>query len=126
MVSVSGLFLGLLLGACLFPGSGRLIVPVEVYLPFSLLSGGLKADVGADCISPPGIGFGIGLALFVSFTSFLRFSRPVSENAAGNNSDVFVSSVVFLSSRINWSSVFVRVLSRIWVASDDIRAVAAC
>ena len=46
IVSVSGLFLGLLLGACLFPGSGRLIVPVEIYLPLSLLSRGLKADVG--------------------------------------------------------------------------------
>ena len=45
-VSVSGLFLVLflVLGACLFPGSDRSIIPVEVYLPFSLFSGGLKAD----------------------------------------------------------------------------------
>ena len=128
IVSASGLFLVLLLllGACLFPGSVRLIVPVEIYLPFSLFSGGLKADVGPDCISPPGIGFGIGFDLFVSFTSFLKSSRPVSENAAGNKSGVFVSPVVLFPSRIISSWDFVRMLSRIWVASDDILAVAAC
>ena len=43
-VSFLGLALFLGLGACLFPGSGRLIIPVGVYLPFSWIAGGLKAD----------------------------------------------------------------------------------
>ena len=122
VVSVLFLFLGLFLalGACLFPRSGRLIIPEEVYFPLSETGfpvdpeavGALKADgapSGFNCT--PGVGFGNLFKALASLTSFLRLSNLSSLKLFGISSVVlFVS--VSVPARISSSLVLVKVLSK--------------